>query len=189
LRPARGQSEPVIITIFAAAALILGLAVLSYMNSAMSQARSQQELRNALLDNSARTVIVMEASTGSYVALSVMRIGTPARIYVATANIQTLASDTVQLCNALTSQPATAGIEWADGSTPAPTPITVNAVQLSTGSDYIPCSGSIMLYDLGYIEPGAPSKPFKVSKGGSFVAVVAFIRLGNDFYEVARWYG
>jgi len=187
LKPARGQSEPVVITIFAAAALILGLAVLAYMSSAMSQARSQQELRNALLDNSARTVIVMEASTGGYVALSVMRIGTPARIYVAAAaEIQSLTADTVQLCNALTSQ--STGIEWADGS--ELTPISVNAVQLSTGSDYIPCSGGITLYDLGYIEPGAPSRPFKVFKEGSpYVAVVAFIRLGNDFYEVARWYG
>jgi len=189
LNSSRGQSEPLIITVFAAAALILGLAVLAYMNSAMSQARSQQELRNALLDNSARTVIVMEASTGDYVALSVIRIGTPARIYVAAANIQSLAVDTVQLCNALTSQSASAGIEWADRSTPVPTPITVNAVQLSTGSDYIPCSGKITLYDLGYIEPGAPSKPFKVPKGGNYVAVVAFIRLGSDLYEVARWYG
>jgi len=185
LKPARGQSEPLIITIFAAAALILGLAVLSYMSSAMSQARSQQEVRNTLLDNSARTVIVMESSTGGYVALSVMRVGTPARIYVAAAKIQTLAADTVQLCNALTSQPA--GVEWADGS--ELTPIPVNAVYLSTGGDYIPCSGSITLYDLGYVEPGAPSKPFKVLKGEGYVAVVAFIRLGSDFYEVARWYG
>jgi len=181
LKIARGQSEPLIIMIFAAVALILGLAVLSYMNSAMSQARSQQEVRNTLLDNSARTVIVMEASTGSYVALSVMRIGTPARVYIAAAKIQTLTADTVQLCNALTSQPA--GVEWADG-------FQVNAVYLSTGGDYIPCSGSITLYDLGYIEPGVPSKPFKVLKvGGPYVAAVAFIRLGNDFYEVARWYG
>jgi len=181
LKIARGQSEPVIVAILAAAALILGLAVLSYMNSAMSQARSQQELRILLLDNSARTVIVMEASTEGYVALSVMRVGTPARIYVAAAKIQTLTADTVQLCNALTSQPA--GIEWTDG-------FQVNAVYLSTGSDYIPCSGIITLYDLGYIEPGAPSKPFKVLKVGSpYVAAVTFIRLGNDFYEVARWYG
>jgi len=187
LKFTRGQSEPVIITIFAAAALILGLAVLYYMSGAMSQARSQQEVRNALLDNSARTVIVMEVSTGGYVVLSVMRIGTPARMYVAAAPIQTLTADTVQLCSALTSKSDSVGIEWADGSTLIST--WVNSVHLSTGGDYIPCSGGITLYDLGYIEPGAPSKPFKVSKGGSYVAVVAFIRLGNDFYEVARWYG
>ncbi|MEM2021526.1 MAG: hypothetical protein QXP80_04815 [Zestosphaera sp.] len=185
----RGQSDLISAVVLVSAVLVMSVGFLGYVSALLSQRTAESDLNNLLQREAANTLIYREYEEGEVIYLGVIRIDGIKSVYHYLAVNKTYCS----INGAISIGHYIPGIErpssdiyilTSDGQyVPLSTFTPFRTLMTSVPLNILPHGGSNELLEIDFSEAtgSEPSNP-------NCLVVILFTQVGNNYYEVGRYY-